>query len=143
MQSNHEPITAERVRAGKDMFLFFPNTAEEAAKIQDRLFAVGARWFITNEQEIGYLEGCVASGMVVDQDGMICVGPTESSLREGYHCILSDLPPVSGGLDERITSLVTEVTELRAAFNALAAQLQVEVPVKPAPKWEHPNTYDI
>ena len=164
MKENRKPITAERIQAG-EILLFFPKTEEEAAEIQHRLFALGTEWF-ADGKNIKHTGACVSFGMAVCY-AALSYDPLSKIRDAGYNCTIQSLPPVSVYNPKNPRTRVTaaaktpqpvaapaknsvsreEFEELKEKFNALIAQLQIEVTVpavtKPAPKWEHPNTYDI
>ena len=111
MRINTEKITPESCK-GKTL-LFYPQTEEEAAFIQRRIFALGFKWS-ANRVEVQETAGCVQKGMVLE-DTTLYFNPTSENREKGFLC-------TSAQFDENY--LPPEQVFIREQFNKLAARIE-------------------
>ena len=110
MRINTEKITPEFCK-GKTL-LFYPQTEEEAAFIQRRIFALGFKWS-ANRVEVQETAGCVQKGMVLE-DTTLYFNPTSENREKGFLC-------TSAQFDEVFVSFEQKVLE---QFNKLSARIE-------------------
>jgi len=109
MQENTQKITKEF--CCNRSLIFFPETKEEAAYIQEKLFAMGYAWE-SGRKTASFIDGCLQHGVILKNE-IIYHGP-DSNMSRYFVCKSSQLP---GG--QKFMPPV-EQESLREEFNELS-----------------------
>ena len=112
MDINTAVITKEFCK-GKTL-IFFPQTEEEAASIQRKIFAMGYNWGNNCGASIRDTSGSVSGGMVLDEQGLLWTIPRERHFATGLLC-------ASDQLDEKYLS--PDRAFMLELFNKLSAKI--------------------
>ena len=112
MKPNDQKITREFCK-GKTL-IFYPQTQEEAAFIQRRIFALGFKW-PSGSTEVGKLADCVSHGILLNAGSVLYHSPASTNLDVGLLC-------TSAQFDEN--HLPPEQVFIREQFNKLAARIE-------------------
>jgi hypothetical protein len=122
MQKNMAKITKELCE--NETLVFYPETAEEAAFIQNKLFEMGFKCGKSGDTRIQNLELCVEKGMVLKNGGLYA-NPTEESRNNCIICTSNNF----FSQDEKVSELVSNAEKLpNESLQNLFNQLQRKFP---------------
>ena len=135
MKNNTAVITKEFCK-GKTL-IFFPQTEEEAAFIQRKIFAMGYRWVEDPGTSVRHISESVNTGMVLDEKGFLWFNPSAKSLATGLLC-------TSDQFDEKYLSpdrtfMLEQFNKLSAKIDAVYEELRpptLDKPIRSKPKSE-------